>query len=469
VRLPPRGAVAAPSQADCHHQSGVHNHGVEVSARLQWCKGVVTLWCFAAAVNAVACDRNRSRGKPIRLGDSAGVTVMVVDRDHASASPDTIYPYARSALDLPTTDVSDARMVSPLTFALLDAQIGDAWLVGPESEWRKFLREGSGPGQAQRPMAIAATRTHIYVLDAGRGQVHVFELQGRYDTSISLGDAGDLTAIRRRFDREFEDYHLRLKATTEEAYLYFEDNEFAGTLNNRGAVETTRQAHVVRLARGTDVLDTIVSVPAQNRTVIPHTPSYGQPAFAARPLWGVSDSLFVYASSGTAEVRAYRADGTLRAVVRWRAHAHRVTSADRLAYVRSAAREQLPRQPREVRDAWTDPGRLRTAAEMLQTAEWLPEISGLEAVGVCVWLSNVDIDVGTNGIGRRWTYYNIGTGEMGDVQIDTSRVMPLSVTAGGIVARHRNSDGVATARAYALPRRAVATCGTKRTESGPGM
>jgi hypothetical protein len=399
---------------------------------------------------AAGCGDGVSSTSVTEVADSAGIAIITLSGFPISAADIVLPARDESGEDVPITRIDDARLLDDERIALLDAQIGEVWLLENDGAGRLIVGRGRGPAEATRPLAVVPANRQIVVWDPGTRRLLVLDAEGEYVRSIPH-PPGDSDIFRRRMDAKTEDYRLRVRWDGTDVWFYGEDNELELFDHSvRGSADIPRNGYVVRLRQAED-MDTVLAFTAQTRITDRYGPSYGPPLFSARPLWAVGGNVLAFARTDSPAITIYDPRGRMRAIVRWPAVPQLLTTADRRLHARAFVREWYDDYPQEAHEAWSDEATFNHYADRIPTAATAPPVSALEVVGDCLWISPFDLSDNSDGVSRTWLWVNIGTGRSGTVVLDTAAVKPMHIAARGITARRIGSDGVHRVRLYELP------------------
>lgn len=111
--------------------------------------------------------------------------------------PARAYRPADTAVDAPTAGRPVAVVSSALDDTFVIDEIQGHVLMWDES--RRLVQViggfGAGPGALHRPVALAADAQALYVADAGRHAIVVYDLRGQYLTTFAAGQARDVRGL----------------------------------------------------------------------------------------------------------------------------------------------------------------------------------------------------------------------------------------------------------------------------------
>jgi hypothetical protein len=407
---------------------------------------------------ATGCGDVASSASVTEMEDSAGIALITLT-GFPSLAADVVMPvHVESGADVPIQRIDDARLLDDGRIAILDAKIGEVWMLDHNGAGRLIVGSGRGPGEAARPLAVIPAGRQIVVWDPGLRRLLVLDAEGQYVRSIRH-PPGDSDIFRRRMDAKTEDYRLRVRWDGTDLWFHGEDNELElFDPSVRGTAEIPRRGYVAKL-RYPEGMDTILVFHARTRITDRFGPSYGPPLFSGQQLWAVGRGLLAIARTDSAAVTIYDSrQGTPRAIVRWTAVPQQLTLTDRRRHARAYVREWFDDYPQEAHEAWSDEAIFNRHADRIPTAAMAPLLAAIELVGDCLWISPFDLTDNSDGVSRTWLWANIATGRSGTVTLDTAAVKPLHFAAGGIIARKIGSDGVHSVRRYALPSPVITAC-----------
>ena len=415
-----------------------------------------------ASCDAVGSGRSDDAAVPGRVTVQDGIRLL----DVAAPSPGRdrgLKPDGTWAGDLPLVAISDAKLLGDGMAVLVDERGAEAWLVplAPGTATR-FSARGGGPGESQLPLAGVPTQDGILLWDAGRQTFSLFQESGQLRLAVSQPEDGDTDRFNRRLAnaRRQSNHQLRVRAAGDAVWFLLEDDEFeiAGPPgSSTGTIEVPRRGYLTRLASDFRSADTVLTFQATTRYLEPGSPSSGAGVFEWERLWTVGDSLIAIGRSDSAVVTILRTDRKPVAVVRWPAVHRPITRDDKRGHARAIVRERGWAFPAEARDETM----LMEAADRMQTVEFAPELTGIELLGRCLWLSPFDVRDNSDGVSRTWWYYDLETGAGRSVTFDSEAVRPMHFTARFVLARRVEEDERHSIRRYSLPERVRSDCGLR--------
>jgi hypothetical protein len=417
---------------------------------------VASVMCGMLLLNG--CEARPRGGATAVIQDSLGVRVLDLPSSPSRLHALTVLADSDWATELPLTRIDDVRALADGTLALLDSKLGEVWAIAPSGAGQRIVRRGPGPGEVSNPLAIAPHAAGLVVWDAGRQRLASFDALWA-PLGTTPHPRGDVNAIRGRVDSDLQDYRLRLRGGDAYIWLLLEESEMdLLPPSSRGAAEVERNAYLTRAVPGAEVFDTILSFRAQTRLADPRGASWGPPLFSSQTLWAATDSFVAIAQSDSARVTMYGGDGGVVAVLRWPPVRRRLDVTDKRRHARAFIQERHDSYPREAHEAWADERTFNQHADRVSFADAAPQISGLEAVDACVWVSLFDLAHNSDGVSTTWAYVNVRTGAAGAIRFNSGPVRTMHFTRHAVWARAIDSVGVHRIRRYSMPEHVVKDC-----------
>lgn len=362
-------------------------------------------------------------------------------------------------------DVAAATRTADGDFAVLDRFNRSVTIVGVDGRLREvFGREGDGPGEFQDPRDIVALGSEVWIWDLPQTTFELLDDSGRFVGELRLPEPGDLSSLTGRIDLELEDLSRRIQAASRDqvVIVQIEDNERALlSPDARGAEDVSRDGYLVAYDSTLTVGDTLVTYRAPTRSVSPSSPSYGPPIFSPQYSWDVGALGIFHGSNESPELELLDLTGQVRARLSWEATRMAISSAHRLAHVRSFYREQAPYLPSNVREQWDGNTALHEqAAEQIVVADSAPVFSRAWLAGRCAAVSPFDPSDSGDGTAQRLVFVGLDDGSIvgrfGFGRSGSDRALWLNPT--GVLTKHTDELGVQSVRYFMLPRNVQVLC-----------
>lgn len=214
--------------------------------------------------------------------------------------------------------VTAATRLSDGRIAVANAGTQQVKLFGPRGEHLASLgRRGSGPGEFQVPFWVGTHADSLLVWDAALERLTVFDSRGTLARSTQFPSIGGSfpSAIG-----TFGDGTLLLASGTDQAAARQEGAAWRGA------------AHLVRISPAGQIIDTVATVPSQERYSYPSRDGMGQTVedlpFGRRTVLAVRGDAVVFGTGNTYSIRQVDTAGRVRELVRKEWTPRPVTGAD---------------------------------------------------------------------------------------------------------------------------------------------
>lgn len=461
------------------------NRRMSNSLATAWRARLPAALVYMAYASGCGGEQNESVGRELSVveKDSSGVRIIELSRSLYSVANGAIVTQ-RVTADLLIGGVEEGfgHLADVTTFpdgriVILDRREHTAWVYDSNGvRIGRIGREGQGPGEYVRPVALASLGNYIVIMQPSPTR----SLTVHDDTGISLAtspphQAGDWTLIHQRatfpaFDRPYqtsrEDWTRRLGPYDDSSFIWqVQGNEWVAKIQDEPFPYERPSAFLVRYNLAAEIVDTLAEVAAPPSIFRNLSSGTGflidQPMYAHRPVWTAGAGWFAlgHGNQSYIEVRFLNGSQPLT-ILRWPNEPRSVSDDEVEAAVswmqdleyrflskgdslRAASQRRSRREKRRL---------VEFHKELWSWPEMVPQIKAVYGAGSCLWLAGFSAADYADGTSLTWVVINLIDGGLQKViRIPRRGSRVRHVDKGAIYTSFRDDMSVDYLERYTVP------------------